>query len=170
MAEAPSQPVVMGRVLTPFGVRGWVKVEPFTEQPEALARYACWWLSMAGEWSKVEVAEWARHGARLVARFEGCGTPEQAARYRGSEIAVPREALPEPGENEFYRADLIGLRVVNRAGEELGRIEAMLDNGAHPVLRVAREGGERLLPWVGGVVEHIDLEAGEIQVDWDADW
>jgi 16S rRNA processing protein RimM len=160
----------MGRVLAPFGVRGWVKVEPFTEHPEALARFASWWLAKAGEWREVAVAEWARHDRRLVVRFEGCASPEEAVRYRGSEIAVPREALPELGANEYYRADLIGLRVVNRAGEELGRIEGLLENGAHPVMSVRWEGGERLLPLAGNVVERIDLQAGEVQVDWDADW
>ncbi len=167
---ALSRPVVMGRVLAPFGVRGWVKVQPFTEQPDALAGFARWWLEMSGEWRELEVAQCERHGDHLVARFEGCASPEEAVRYRGCEIAVPREALPEPGANLYYQADLIGLRVVNKAGEELGRIDAMLENGAHPVMLVRRDGGERLLPWVQPVVESVDLEAGEVRVDWGADW
>jgi 16S rRNA processing protein RimM len=160
----------MGRVLAPFGVRGWVKIQPFTDKPEGLGSFASWWLSMAGEWHEVAVAEWAGHGAQLLARFEGCSSPEQAVRYRGCEVAVPRDALPEPGANEYYQADLIGLKVVNRAGEDLGRIEAVLDNGTHAVIRVLGRDGERLLPVVQSVVERIDLEAGEVRVDWGADW
>ncbi len=170
MPDAPSRPVVMGRVLAPYGVRGWVKVEPFTEEPQALAHFGRWWLRSAGEWREVSVAECVPHGPRLVARFEGCSSPEQAARYRGSEIAVPRGELPEPGENRYYQADLIGLKVTNRAGEELGRIEAMLENGAHPVMVLRCERGERLLPWVPSVVEAIDLDSGVVRVDWGADW
>ncbi len=160
----------MGRVLSPYGVRGWVKVQPFTERPEALKAFARWWLAKSGEWREVEVEECNPHGAYLVARFAGCDSPEAAARYRGNEIAVPREALPDPGEHRSYETDLIGLRVVNRAGEELGRIDSILENGAHPVMRVRREGGERLVPWVEGVVRSVELEAGEVQVDWGNDW
>ncbi len=160
----------MGRVLAPFGVRGWVRIQPFTEQPLALADFARWWLQKCGEWREVEIAQCAPHGAYMVARFAGCDNPEQAARYRGSEIAVPREALPEPGKDRYYEADLIGLRVVNQAGEELGRIDSMLENGAHPVMRVRWEGGERLLPWVQDVVQEVQLEAGEVRVDWRSDW
>ena len=160
----------MGRVLGPFGVRGWVKVQPFTEQPENLGRYGSWWIQVNGEWQWRAVAEWERHGAQLVARFEGCATREEAAVYRGGVIAVPREAMPEPEPGEFYHADLGGLRVVNRAGEELGRIEEVLENGAHPVLRVCGQGAERLLPLVPSVVDEVDLRSGEIRVDWGADW
>jgi 16S rRNA processing protein RimM len=163
-------PVVMGRVLAEFGVRGWVKLQPFTEQRDNLGQYRCWWLFVDGEWQTRTVAEWKPHGTQLVARFENCATREQAAAYRGCAIAVPREAMPEPAPGEFYRTDLVGLRVVNRNGVDLGRIAEVLENGAHPVLQVRWEGGERLLPLVQNVVEQVDLEAGEVRVDWSADW
>jgi 16S rRNA processing protein RimM len=160
----------MGRVLAPFGVRGWVKVQPFTEQPGNLGQYGSWWIAVSGQWQLYTVAEWLQHGDHLVARIEGCNTREQAAIYRGCEIAVSRDAMPEPGPDEFYHSDLSGLRVVNRAGVELGRIEEVLENGAHPVLHVTGQGRERLLPLVASVVDQVDLQAGEMRVDWDADW
>ncbi len=167
---APSRPVVMGRVLWAYGVRGWVKVQAFTEQPEALKEFPRWWLAKSGEWREVQVEECSAHGAYLVARFAGCHSPEEAARYRGSEIAVPRETLPDPGTDRYYETDLIGLRVLNQAGEELGRIDSILENGAHAVMRVRWEGGERLVPWVESVVRSVELEAGEVRVDWGIDW
>jgi 16S rRNA processing protein RimM len=85
-------------------------------------------------------------------------------------IAVPREALPAVADNEFYAADLIGLEVVNRAGERLGRVERLFGNGAHDVASVRSQGGERLIPFVAPVLDRIDLDAGEIHVDWGADW
>ena len=170
MAKAPARMVVMGRVLAPWGVRGFVKVEPFTEQPDGLARYPKWWLEMEGEWRELAVAETARHGRQMVARFESCTTPEAAVRYRGCEIAVPRDELPAPSADELYETDLLGLKVVNRSREELGRVEGLLDNGAHPVLQVRWAGGQRLVPYLPHVVEKVDLQAGEVQVDWSADW
>lgn len=174
MPDASRPLVVMGRVLGSYGVRGWIKVEPFTERADGLAAYRNWWLGLGGEWREMTVAESASHGRHLVARLENCATREEAARFRGCEIALPREAMPKPGEGEFYRADLIGLRVVNRSGEELGGIAGWLDHGAHPVMRVRWESGERhgerLLPFVPKVVEQVDLEARVVRVDWEADW
>ena len=174
MPDAPRRPVVMGRVLAPFGVRGWVKIEPFTERPGNLGGFARWWLSGPQGWREMAVAEWSSHGDRLVARFEGCNDREEAVRFRGCDIAVPRESLPELAQDEYYQADLIGLRVLNRAGEELGRIEEVVDNGGHPVLRVVSGTGVkqevRLLPLVRDVLEQVDLESGVVRVDWGADW
>jgi 16S rRNA processing protein RimM len=160
----------MGRVLAAYGVKGWVKVEPFTGEADALARYRTWWLGKQGEWNEVAVAETARHGRHIVARFEGCVVPEEAVRFRGREIAVPREALPATAADEMYETDLLGLRVVNGSGEELGTVEGVLDNGVHRVLQVRWQGGQRLVPFLAHVVESIDLAAGELRVDWGADW
>jgi 16S rRNA processing protein RimM len=160
----------MGRVLGAYGVRGWVRVEPFTEQPDGLGRYPSWWLKVGDEWREMTVAEFERHGRQLVARLGACATRDEAARYRGCEVGVPREALPELKDGEVYQADLIGMKVVNRSGAELGLLEGMLDNGAHQVMRVRHEGGERLVPFLGHVVERVDLEARVVRVDWEVDW
>lgn len=169
----------MGRVLAPFGVKGWVKVDCFTESPANLRNYRRWWLATAGKgagsaagaaWSEIVVAESALHGARLVARFEGCDSPEAAVHYRGCEVAVPREALPEARENEFYQADLIGLEVRNLNDERLGVVTEVFSNGAHEILRLSDGSGERLLPYIATVVRAVEIGAGLIRVDWGADW
>ena len=160
----------MGRILAPFGVKGWVKVETFSESPENLARHRSWWIGSEGDWRECRVAETERHGDRLVARLEGCENPEAAAAYRGREIAVPREALPPAGADEFYQADLVGLEVWNLIDERLGTVTGLFNNGAHEVMRVAGEEGERLLPFIPQVVREVDMQAGRVRVDWGKDW
>lgn len=169
---APGEPVVMGRVLGAYGIHGWLRVQPYTESPQGLTGYPKWWLRQGQEgWREVAVAEARAHGSLLVARLEGDLSREGAARLRGVEIGVPRTAFPVLGEGTIYETDLIGLRVVNRSGEELGRVQGLVSNGAHPVVRVqGQEGAERLLPYVPTVVERVDLEAGALHVDWGADW
>jgi len=90
-------------------------------------------------------------------------------------VALQREALPATAQGEFYQVDLIGLDVVNGAGESLGRLEEMFSNGAHDVMRVVEKSAlaqrvERLLPFIPTVVMKLDLAAGCIQVDWQRDW
>ena len=167
---APGKLIVMGRILAPFGVKGWVKVETFSESPENLARHRSWWIGSEGDWRECRVAETERHGDRLVARLEGCENPEAAAAYRGREIAVPREALPPAGADEFYQADLVGLEVWNLIDERLGTVTGLFNNGSHEVMRVAGEEGERLLPFIPQVVREVDMQAGRIRVDWGKDW
>lgn len=160
----------MGRVIAPWGVKGAVKIESWSVERAGLCRFSAWWVGKTGQLQETTVAECRGHGAFLIARFEGCGDRDKAGAYRGAEIALKREDLPEPREHEFYQADLIGLEVVNGSGERLGRVAGFFANGAHEVMRVEHEGGERLLPVAGEVIRRVDLESGKIEVDWGADW
>jgi 16S rRNA processing protein RimM len=160
----------MGRVMAPFGVKGALKVEPFGDDRDSLRRHSAWWVGKPGNLVQVEVLECRAHDAHLVARFEGCSDRDQAGKYRGFEVALRREELPQTAEHEFYQADLVGLVVVNAKGEQLGRVTGFLPTGANEVMRVAHEGKERLLPVAGEVIRKVDLEAGTIEVDWEVDW
>jgi 16S rRNA processing protein RimM len=160
----------MGRVAAPFGVKGWVKITPFTESPAALARYRRLWVGRHGEWREVAVEEAAVHGATVVARLAGSDDRDAAARLKGAELAVPRELLPAAGPGEYYWADLVGLDVVNAAGESLGTVQGLFSTGANDVLRVGEGKSERLLPFVAAVVRKVDLAARRIEVDWGLDW
>ena len=160
----------MGRVSGPYGVKGWVKVQPFTETTDSLAAYATWWVGCEGEWREVAVAEAAVHSGHVIARFEGMADRERAAALKGLEVAVPRDALPEAEEGEYYWADLIGLKVSNLQGDELGEVAEVFSNGAQDILRVVAGKDERLIPFVTAVIRTVDLANARIEVDWGKDW
>ena len=162
----------MGRLLAPFGVNGWCRLRPYTAAPDALLDYPRWWLAPAADavWREYRVLEGRRHGAAIVAALDGVGTRDEAQALRGWLAGVPRDALPEAGKDEWYWADLVGLAVVNRAGTMLGRVIGLIETGAHPVLRVAAEAGERLIPLVAAYVDAIEPAAGRIVVDWLEDY
>lgn len=163
----------MGRVMGPYGVRGWVKVTPFTAATDALADYPTWWLvSREGREGKAWPVESARiHADTVVAKLAGIDTREAAAVLKGSLVAVPRDALPPLQDDELYVGDLIGMTVVNRRGEKLGKVEAVDSFGAHPVMRLAADGGVvRLVPFVAALVDAVDREAGRVEVDWGLDY
>jgi len=168
-----SRLLLVGRVLAPYGVKGWVKVEPYTESPESLRGFGAWRVGKGDPdetWVAVKVVESASHSGNVVARFEGSEDRDDALKYRGMGVAVPRSELPPTGKNEFYQADLIGLVVVNEQGEQLGKVVEVFSNGGHNVLRVRYEGGERLLPYVPAVISDVDLGSGVLRVDWGSDW
>lgn len=164
----------MGRVLAPYGVKGWIKARPFTASPAALLKYERWWLAARDgrdAWSEFKVLSARRHGSSLLAELAGVGVREAAVPWRGALIGVPRAVLPQRPEGELYWVDLIGLTVVNRAGEVLGRVSGVLDTGVHPVLRVAgTDSAERLIPLVPAYVDAIEQGAARIVVDWQVDY
>jgi len=168
--------VVLGRVIAPFGVRGAIRVEPFSEAPDALLAHATWWIRppRATAWRERHLDGGRMHGGALIATLAGVATRDDALALRGAEIGIPRAALPRAGKNEVYWADLAGLEVRNRESRVLGVVEEVVTHGAHPILRVARPagspGGERLIPFVPAIVDRVDLEAGRIDVDWGEDY
>ena len=164
------QRVPVGRISGIYGVKGWVRVYSYTQPRENILNYSPWLLYSGRQWRAVEVLEGRRQGAGVIARLAGCEDRDAARGLMETEIAVHRSQLASSGADEYYWVDLIGLRVVNLQGIDLGRVRGLLETGAHDVL-VVNNGRERLIPYVrDAVVTAIDLEAGCLQVDWDADW
>jgi len=159
----------MGRIAAPYGVRGWVKVQPYTEWLDGLLDFPRWRLGNKGEWHTKALLQGRPHGRYLLVQLAGVEDRDAAERLRGMEVAVARAELPPPAADEYYWADLIGLEVVNVAGELLGRVEGLLQTGAHDVLRVVAE-RERLIPFTAPIVVAVEPTAGVIRVDWEADY
>lgn len=159
----------MGRVAAPFGVQGWVKIQPFTEEIDGLADFPRWWLGDGESWREIAVDACNAHGAVLAAKLEGCNDRDAAAALKGTQVAVPRDALPRTAKDEYYWSDLIGLAVVNLQGESLGKVSGLLETGAHDVL-VVRNGQERLIPFIAQYVIEADIAGGQVRVDWGLDY
>jgi 16S rRNA processing protein RimM len=157
--------VALGRVVGIYGVRGWLRVESWTDPRVGILDYRRWWLGANARRSEHALSEGRLHGRGVVARLEGIGDRDAARSLLGTEIAVPRDALP-PSE-EFYWADLIGLAVENRNGVALGKIRAYLETGGHDVMVISDGARERLIPWAPGVyVDKVSLAQGRVIVDW----
>jgi 16S rRNA processing protein RimM len=161
--------VVMGRVVGPFAVKGWIKVQPFTQLPGGLLDYPVWWLGREDGWTPRWLEDGAVHGKSVVAKLERCDEREAAAAMTGLEVAVPRSQLPQSAEGEYYWTDLVGLEVRNLQRQVLGRIVRLLETGANQVLVVTGD-RERLIPFVSAVVVTVDLAQGEMVVDWGLDF
>jgi 16S rRNA processing protein RimM len=161
--------VVMGRVVAPYGVQGWVKIQPFTEMLDGLFDYEQWWIAGPSGWREAEVDEARIHGKVIIAKFMDCDGRDAAFALKGKEIAVSRDDLPEPAEDEYYWSDLIGLRVTNQQAVDLGEIKNVFATGANDVLVVQGE-RERLIPFTEQVVQNVDLGSRQMLVDWDADF
>ncbi|MDX1915900.1 MAG: ribosome maturation factor RimM [Methylophilus sp.] len=166
--------VVMGRIVAPYGVFGWLKVLPDTEALDGLLDYPTWWVGKNNQWHELVVETAKVHNDVLVVKLKGIDDRDAAFACKGQQVAVPRAALPEPEENEYYWSDLIGLQVKNQQGVDFGAVTDVFETGANDVLVVntGKERGniERLIPFVDQVVIAVDIAAKTMLVDWDADF
>ena len=162
--------VSIGRFAGCFGVKGWVKVFSYTEPKENIFAYSPWILIEQDKVIEFKVIEGRRHGKSLVARLNGIGSREEAAKYTGQELYINRKQLPEVEQGEYYWADLVGLTVLTENNVNLGRVDSLIETGANDVL-VVKGDQERLIPFLQkDVVKFVDLEGGRILVSWDPDF
>jgi 16S rRNA processing protein RimM len=189
-AEAPwpEDAVEVGRIVDAWGIKGWLKVQPFASDPQALFSSRRWFVKPPEESgvkrradrhggdfpSLLKVSQAKEHGDGVVAQVQGVESRNDAEALRGARLFVGRSSFPTAGEDEFYWVDLIGLTVINRQGETLGTVVGLLDTGPHSVLRVAAvgvpESEERLIPFVAAYVDDVSLALKRITVDWGLDY
>ncbi len=163
--------VIMGRIVAPYGVFGWLKVLPDTEQIDGLLDYKTWWIGKDNDWRELKVEEAKIHNDVIVVKLQGISERDGAFACKGKQVAVPRAALPKPGKNEYYWSDLIGLQVRNLQAVDFGKISDVFATGANDVI-VAKndEGRERLIPFIDAAIIEVDMVAKTMLVDWDADF
>ena len=186
----PEDAIEVGRVMDAWGLKGWIKVHPFAADPQALFSTKRWFLqpplqqglamptASAGQVpALLRVITAKDHGDMVVAQVEGVDDRGGAEALRGARVFVSRASFPTAADGEFYWIDLIGLDVLNRQGEAMGRVIGLLDTGPHSVLRLAppglevvNEASERLIPFVAAFVDDVNLAERRITVDWGLDF
>ena len=162
MAEA--ERFCVGAIAGVHGVRGLVKIKSFTGDPLDLTAYGP--LTDESGRRRFRVTVTGRAKGLLIARIEGVEDREAAQALRGARLYAARAALPEPAEEEYYHADLIGLEAQDRGGAPLGRVVAVQNFGAGDILEIARPEGEPLLvPFTKAAVPIVDLAGGRVVLE-----
>lgn len=155
--------ILLATIGAAHGIKGEVRVKSFTAEAAALAEYGSL-RSEDGRLFEVERLRPAK-GDVLIVKFRGIGDRNAAEALNGVSLHVERSALPAPGEDEFYHADLIGLAAFDAAGEPLGTVIAVHDFGAGDILDIApAKGPSMLVPFTAEAVPEVDVTAGRITV------
>jgi 16S rRNA processing protein RimM len=177
----PDDLVLVGYVTGAYGVKGWVRIKPYSADADALLNAKTWWLDKP-ELRDVDMMQAKIHGEDVVAQLMGVAGRDAAEALKGTAVQIRRSHFPPLSDDEFYWIDLIGLAVENLQGESLGTVKDLMDNGAHPILRVAvqqpqgsvqgsdKAPQEMLIPFVDQFVKTVDQAAKKITVDWGLDY
>lgn len=169
MAEKSPPPtdndrVCVGVVTGVHGLKGLVRIKPFTDVPEAVTAYGAVETEDGRRHLELEFANRAGKG-QIAVRIAGVTDRDAAAALKGQHLYVRRERLPAPEADEFYYADLIGLAVRRTSGESVGNVRAVYDFGAGDVLEIADETGAlTMVPFTLDAVPEIDVAAGRVVV------
>ena len=161
---ASSEPkICIGVVVGAQGIKGAVRIKPFTQSPEAVAGYGPVTDEAGARRFEVRILGQAR--GVVTAQLSGIADRNAAEGLKGLRLYVPRAVLPEPEEEEFYHADLVGLAAERPDGSPLGKVAAVLDHGGGCYLEIA--GAERplLVPFTKAAVPIVDLAARRLVVD-----
>lgn len=172
---SPETVVVLGKIIGAYGIKGWVRIHPFADDPLSWRKIGqCWKKpddNTLAEWTPLALKQLKAHSDGLVASFDGVDDRTAAEALVGQLLGAPRQAMPPTAVDEYYWGDLTGLAVLNAQAETLGVVRELMETGANAVLVVVDgEGTQRLIPFVSHVVSKVDLERREILVEWGRDW
>lgn len=166
--------ILVGKIGASYGIKGWFKINTYTDVPEGIFDYSPWRVTLNGNDHIVKVAEWRRHNKGLIAKFDGVDSRDDAEAWLHGEIFVSADQLPELSEDEFYWRDLKGMSVKTDKGYDLGKVSDLMETGSNDVLVVdanptdAFGKTERLIPYLQeSVILSVSKEDNTITVDWD---
>ena len=161
--------VCIAQIGAAHGVRGEVRLKPFTEDPLSVARYGALETEDGKQRFEIEAVRPAKD--MLVARLKGISDRNAAERLKNLRLYVARERLPKPADDEFYHADLVGLAADSVTGEAVGIVKAVHNFGAGDLLEIepAAGGDTMMLPFNETVVPVVDIAGRRIVVEPPAD-
>ena len=173
---APQDLIELGAVRGAYGLKGWVRIAPFAADGSVLEAVRRWWL-LGDAPQPLTLQAVRRHGESILAKWEGCETKEAADTLKGDVVGVARSDFPVLGEGDYYLGDVIGYRVLNREGAELGTVSGVRSGTATQWLEVKQDeavagdkGSSLLIPLVDQYVEAIEPSVRTVKVNWQSDW
>lgn len=163
--------ITVGKIGSPYGLDGSVKIISFTQNPEDIFTYSPWHLKQENIWIETLVENHCVQGKYLIARINGSTDRNHAEKWTNTDIAVKRRQFRKPEKDSYYWSDLEGMIVKTVNDVILGIVDHVMETGANPVLVIMDNKKRYLVPYVPSViVKKIDTDSGELVVDWDADY
>ena len=164
MPDAAQELVCVGAVTGARGLKGEVRIKSFTADPKGIADYGDVFEENGERSYQIRVTGLAK--GQVLARLSGVDDRDAADAEKGTRLYVPKSALPDPEEDEFYFSDLIGLRADLVNGENMGSVKEVHDFGAGAILEVTgTDHGIVMVPFTKAVVPEVDLTQGRVVID-----
>ena len=160
--------VFVGKVSSPHGIKGWLKVISYTDPIENILSYKEWFINNEGGKKKFSIEDSRIQGKKIIVKLDGIEDRDSAEDLKNKEILVSRIDLPKLEENTFYWNDLLDLPVLDQKGKQIGKVDSLFETGSNDVLVIVNENKERfLVPFImEEVIRKVDLVKEFISIDW----
>jgi len=155
----------VGIITTTHGIRGEVKVFPTTDDPARFKKLKEVILDTGKEQITLEIESVKFFKQMVILKFKGLDRIEDVERYRQKDLYVQRKDAVRLRRNEYFIADLMGLRILDEEGTQIGVLREVMETGANDVYVIdLNDGRELLLPAIRQCVLQVDVEAGFMQI------
>ena len=166
--------VVVGKLGSAYGIKGWLKLHSFTEVSEDIFKYNPWYIQSNHDWNIVCLEDWKKHGKSYIVKLRGIDVREDVQYYSNLNIGVNSNTLPTLSDSEFYWLELVGMDDFTTKNYHLGKVSEILETGSNDVLVIkanvndAFNKKERLIPFIEEqVIKFISRKDNKIEVDWE---
>lgn len=155
----------IGQIVNTFGIKGMVKVNPFTDDISQFEEMETILVDKKGSLLEMQIEEVKYSKNQVLLKLKGIETVNDAEKYRNCYLKLPREKARKLPKNTYFIADLIGLEVYTEEGKLLGKVDDIYNTGASDIYVIKDELGKQiLLPAIKDVIKQIDLEQEKIVV------
>ena len=155
----------LGQIVNHFGIKGMVKVNPFTDDISQFEELESILVEKNGKLLDIQIEEVKYSKNQILLKLKGIDTVEEAEKYRGCYIKIARKNARKLPEGTYFIADLIGASVYTEEGELLGKVDDIYNNKSSDIYVVKNELGKQiLLPGIDEVIKHVDIENEKIIV------
>ena len=168
-----AEPIEIGKFGAVYGIKGWLKVHSYTDDPESVFEYKPLLMKSNGMLQEVNITEWKRHNKGFVAKIAGYDVREEVQALVGLELLVEPSNFPDLEESYYWR-DLVGCQVNTDKGYHLGVVTELMETGSNDVLVVKANPNdafgqkERLIPFIEEqVISNVDITSKLITVNWE---
>ena len=173
--ENPINPIIIGLTGSGYGIHGWLKILSYTEKSENIFNYQPWFIKSINGWKYIKIQNWKHYGNnKFVIKINNINDRNSLINFYNCKIQVSSINLPTLNNNEFYWKDIIGCRVINLYGNDIGQVIDFIETGSNDVLIVKKHmkknlsyEDECLIPFIDKqVIKKVDIILGIIEVDW----
>lgn len=165
---APKDPIAIGRLIKPRGVKGELVVLVYARVEDRFDGVdRVFYQDAAEQWQILRLEGHWYHGDKLVAKFQGYDSPEKSRSLAGMELWLPGEETVDAPDGSFHQFEILGLKLVDHQGREYGEVIERISNAVGAWWKIRREDGrEYLFPETGGLIEGVDLDSGTALINW----
>ena len=160
--------LVIGRVSSPHGIKGWLKILSYTDPIENIFSYKSIFLKKRNNYLPFEIEDYSISGKIIRMKLKGVDDRNHSEEIADCEILINRNHLPEISSDSYYWADLIGFQVIRKDSENIGVLDSFLETGSNDVMVVVGKNNNRnLIPFINrDVIKTVDMKGKFIIVDW----